>query len=52
MAGLRDRLLTKAGAHALTSPGSMLAGAAIAALGIGTGVAIPVAVVALSLIHI
>lgn len=51
MAGLRDRLLTKAGAHALTSPGSMLAGAAIAALGIGTGVAIPVAVVAGVLAH-
>lgn len=39
----RDRLLTRAGAYAITSPGAILAGGAGAAVGIAAGIAFPVA---------
>lgn len=46
MASFRDRLLTRQGAHAITSPGAILAGGVAAAAVIASGVALPVAAVA------
>lgn len=46
MVSLRDRLLTRQGAHAITSPGAILAGGAAAAAVIASGIALPVAAVA------
>lgn len=43
---LRDRLLTRQGAYAVTSPGAILAGGAAAAAGIAGGIAIPIAALA------
>jgi hypothetical protein len=41
--GFRDRLLTPAGARAVTSPGAILAAGLVAAGGIAAGIALPVA---------
>lgn len=46
MVSFRDRLLTRQGAHAITSPGAILAGGAAAAAVIASGIALPVAAVA------
>ncbi len=46
MPTLKDRLLTRQGAYAITSPGAILAGGAAAAVGIAAGIAFPVAAVA------
>ena len=46
MPTLKDRLLTRQGAYAITSPGAILAGGAAAAVGIAAGIALPVAAVA------
>ena len=46
MASFRDRLLTRQGAYAVTSPGAILAGGAAAAAGIAAGIALPVAAIA------
>jgi hypothetical protein len=42
----RDRLLTRGGAYAVTSPGAILAGGAAAAAGIAAGIALPLAALA------
>jgi hypothetical protein len=42
----RDRLLTRQGAYAITSPGAILAGGAAAAVGIATGIPLLLAAVA------
>lgn len=46
MATLKDRLLTRQGAMAITSPGAILAGGVAAAAGIAAGIALPVAALA------